>query len=66
MLISEKLKSTVELAISSGKETRYSIAKNAGVDYATFSRWLDTGRDIRSTTIDKLGVYFRLELKRAK
>ncbi len=63
MTISEKLRAIVLKAISDGTETRYSIAKQAGIDYRTFARWLDEDRDIRLSTVDKLAEYFHLKLK---
>jgi len=62
MTISEILRATVEKAIKDGRETRYSIAKNAGIDFTGFNRWLDDSRDIRASTIDKLGEYLGAEL----
>lgn len=65
MTISENLKLAVEKAIKAGV-SRYEIAKQAGIDYAGLSRWLDDGTDIRASTIDKLASYFGLELSPAK
>jgi hypothetical protein len=62
MAITAQLKTAVNDAVESGRETRYSIAKNAGLDYASFIRWLDEDRDIRASTIDKLASYFGLSL----
>jgi hypothetical protein len=61
--VSAPLRKAVEDAIAKGA-TRYSIAKGAGIDQASFVRWLDEGRDIRISTADKLAAYFGLVLKR--
>lgn len=61
--VSDPLRKAVEAAIAAGA-TRYSIAKAAGIDQATFARWLDEGRDIRISTADKLAAYFGLVLKK--
>lgn len=65
MKISDRLRAAVLDAIKNG-QTRYAIAKGAGLKYPTFTRWLDEGRDIRASTIDALGEYLGLELVEAK
>lgn len=66
MTITESLRAAVIAAIDDGRETRYSVAKNAGIDYTGFIRWLDEDRDIRASTIDKLASYFGLALTDAQ
>ena len=61
MKISTKLRQLVKASIDAG-QTRYSIAKTAGVDYASFVRWLDHDRDIRAATVDALGELLGAEL----
>lgn len=63
MKVSEQLKAAVQEAIDAG-ETRYAVAKGAGIRYTTFARWLDEDRDIRASTIDRLAEYFGLSLKK--
>lgn len=64
MAISTDLRKAVEEEIASSRETRYSLAKAAGIDYYSFTRWLDENRDIRASTIDALAEYLCLELTR--
>ena len=59
---SEKLRNVVEAAIASGKETRYSIAKRAGINYAVLTGWLDVGQNIRFSTVDQLCECMGMEL----
>jgi len=61
MSVSERIRVAVAAAITSG-QTRYAIAKGAGIGYGVLARWLDEGRDIRASTIDKLAEHLGLEL----
>jgi len=61
MGISETIRKSVDSAIADG-ETRYSIAKAAGVDYRTFARFLDEDRDVRSSTLDALASHLGLAM----
>lgn len=62
MNVSEQLKIATEAAIKAGT-TRYRIAIDAGIDQAALARFLDEGRDIRSSTFAKLCDYLGLELR---
>jgi hypothetical protein len=59
--VTGSIRDAVDKAVASGV-TRYAIARDAEIDYATFARWLDEGRDIRASTIDKLAAHFGLVL----
>lgn len=52
----------IRRAIKKSGKTRYAIAKGAGVDYATFSRYLDEGRDVRLSTIEALAAYLGIKV----
>ena len=62
MTLSKQLKR----AITATKETRYRVAKDSGVGYATLMRFLDENRDIRLSTVEALAKYLNLELKPAR
>jgi len=66
MNLDESIRKVVESAIADGHETRYSIAKVAGIEYSSFARWLDEGRDIRLSTASKLADHFGLGLAPTK
>ena len=53
-------------AIEESGLTRYSIAKDAGVDYYTLARFLDEGRDIRLSTVQKLAEYFGMRFTKPR
>lgn len=61
--ISAALREAVERRIANGHDTKYSLAKNAGVKYSVLFRWLEGNRDIRASTIDALAEYLGLELR---
>ena len=65
MPLSASLRKAVEAAVKEG-ETRYSVAKGAGVDYSVLVRWLDEGRDIRLSTVDQIAEYLGLDLTAIK
>lgn len=46
--------------------TRYRIAKDSGVDYYTLARFLDEGRDIRLSSVQKLADYFGMRFTKAR
>ena len=60
-MITEQLKSYIAKRMET--ETRYAIAKGAGVKFSTLSRFIEEGRDIRASTIDALADYLGLELR---
>jgi DNA transposition AAA+ family ATPase len=62
MTISEQLRDAIE---GSGL-TRYAIAKGAGVDYDALARFLDDGRDMRISNIEKLTAFFGMHLTAPK
>lgn len=53
-------------AIEQSGESRYGIAKAAGVDYYTLARFLDEGRDIQLSTVQKLAEYFGMRFTKPK
>ena len=57
--VTEQLRRAVE---QSG-ESRYSISKATGVDKAVLSRFVASGRGVRSETFDALCEYLGLELR---
>ena len=61
--IDSTLRTTVEGLISSGQETRYSVAKKAGIHYGVLCRWLDENRDVRLSTASALAGSLGLELR---
>jgi hypothetical protein len=63
MALADDIRSAVEKAVSTGRETRYSLAKGAGVEYRTLARWLDEDRDIKLSTAASLAAYLGLELR---
>ena len=60
--MTNKITSALRVAITESAQTRYAIAKGAGVDQAALLRFMEGG-DIRGATVDKLADYFGLELK---
>jgi hypothetical protein len=60
--ISDILREAAVGAIESGRETRYSLAKQCRLDYPSLARWLDEGRDIRLSTVDAIAEYLGLTL----
>ncbi len=62
---SDQLRKVIEAAIKSGLETRYSIAKRAGVNYTVLANWLDRGTDVRSSTIDQLSESMGMDLTKS-
>ena len=60
MSISEQLREAIERS----PQTYYRIAKGAGVDWGTLTRFVDGSRpNVRIDTIDKLCDYLELELR---
>jgi DNA transposition AAA+ family ATPase len=49
-------------AIDKSGLTRYRIARDSGVDYAALCRYLDEGRDLRLSNVEKLAAYFGMRL----
>ena len=64
MTVGAQLRKAAVTAILDGA-TKYSIAKGAGVNYATFLRWLEEHRDIRLSTVNSLAAFLNLELRPA-
>lgn len=52
----------LQKAIAKSGQTRYAIAKGAGVDYDALADFLDKGRDIRLSTAEKLASYLGMRL----
>jgi hypothetical protein len=61
-VMSSTITGTLRDAVNSSEESRYAIAKGAGIDEAGLKRFAD-GNDARGVTLDKLADYFGLELK---
>lgn len=60
MSISDQLREAIERS----PETYYRIAKDAGIGWATLTRFVSGERpDIRIQTVDRLCDYFGLELR---
>lgn len=53
-------------AIEQSGLTRYRIAEDAGVDYYSLSRFLEEGRDIRLSSVEKLAAYFGMTFTKPK
>jgi ribosome-binding protein aMBF1 (putative translation factor) len=53
-------------AIDKSGLTRYRIAKDAGVEYDVLRRYLDDGRDLRLSNVEKLAAYFGMKLTTPK
>lgn len=47
----------IRKAIKRSGQSRYRIAVGAGVDHAVLRRYLDEGRDVRLSTVEKLAAY---------
>lgn len=60
--MSNSVTGALRAAITASAQTRYAISKGAGVDQAALLRFME-GTDIKGATVDKLAVYFGLELK---
>lgn len=56
------IEQTLRDAIERSGLTRYVIAKGSGVSYEALMRFLDEGRDIRLSTVEKLAAFFEMEL----
>jgi len=52
----------LQKAIDECGQTRYHVAKHADIDYYALARFLDEGRDIRLSTVQKLADYFGMRL----
>lgn len=61
MTLTETIRQHIQQRLDGG-ESRYAIAKGADLDYPSFIRWLDEGRDVRASTLDKLAKYLGCEL----
>lgn len=61
-MMSNTVTNTLRATITASAQTRYAIAKGAGVDQAAILRFME-GTDIKGATVDKLANYFGLELK---
>lgn len=57
------ISSQLRKAIETSGESRYSISQATGVSQATLSRFVTGKAELRSSTIDTLGSYLRLELR---
>lgn len=53
---------TIRRAIAKSGQTRYAIAKGAGIEYAALVRYLDEHRDIRLSTAERLVGYLRIKI----
>lgn len=60
------IEQTLRDAIKRSGLTRYVIAKESGVSYEALMRFLDEGRDIRLSTVEKLAAFFEMELTAKK
>jgi hypothetical protein len=60
--VSEQLRKAVENC----GESRYAITKATGIDKAVLSRFVASGKAMRSENIDKLTTYLGLELRPIK
>lgn len=49
-------------AIDASGQTRYEIAKGAGIDFAAFNRFVAGERDIRLSSVERLADYFGMRL----
>jgi len=61
-----KISAFLILTIRSSGETLYRIAKDAGVDYSSFHRFVNKKQTIRLDQADRLAAYFSLELTKPK
>lgn len=52
----------IRRAIKKSGQTRYRIAVGAGVDHAVLRRYLDEGRDLRLSTVEKLAAYLGVKV----
>lgn len=62
MTIAESIRDAIE---RSG-QTRYAIAKGAGMDYDVLARFLDQDRDLRLSNVQRLADYFGMRLTKPK
>jgi predicted transcriptional regulator len=62
----ETLTEQLVQAIEESGLTRYRIAKGAGIDYYSLARFLDEGRDIQLSTVQKLAEYFGMRFTKPK
>ena len=63
-----KVSSTLRaaLALEASKKSRYSISQETGIVESVLHQFLVNGNQLRSNNLDKLCVYFGLELTKIK
>ena len=61
-----KASSTLRAALKASKKSRYAISQETGIGESVLHQFLVNGNQLRSNNLDKLCVYFGLELKQIK
>ena len=61
-----KISSTLRAALKASKKSRYAISQETGIGESVLHKFLVLGNQLRSNNLDKLCVYFGLELTKIK
>ena len=61
-----KISSTLRAALKACKKSRYAISQETGIGESVLHKFLVLGNQLRSNNLDKLCVYFGLELTKIK
>ena len=61
-----KISSTLRAALKASKKSRYAISQETGIGESVLHKFLVLGNQLRSNSMDKLCVYFGLELTKIK
>jgi len=61
-----KVSSTLRAALQASKPSRYAISQETGIGESVLHQFLVNGNQLRSNNLDKLCVYFGLELTKIK
>ena len=61
-----KVSSTLRAALQASKPSRYAISQETGIGESVLHQFLVNGNQLRSNNLDKLCIYFGLELNQIK
>lgn len=61
-----KASSTLRAALKASKPSRYAISQETGIGESVLHQFLVNGNQLRSNNLDKLCIYFGLELTKIK
>ena len=65
-VVMAKISSTLRAALRASKTSRYAISQETGIGESVLHKFLVLGNQLRSNNLDKLCVYFGLELTKIK